>query len=207
MADNINVNPGTGGSAKAVATDEVGGVHFQRVKMTFGTDGVAADVSNASPMPINQVSAGYDVAASFSRPADTAAYSAGDVVGGVLRFQNVGPAGGSVVVTSFQLEIDRAGVPAGMTGYRLHLYNVTPPSALADNAPFAFPAGDRAAYLGYVDIDAPVDLGGTLYSEVNNIGKQVKLLGTDAWAYMVTASAYTPGNATPYKPTLHTVAL
>lgn len=211
MADNINVNPGTGGSAKAVATDEVGSVHFQRVKMTFGTDGVAADVSNANPVPINQVSAGYDVAVTFNRSADTAAYVAGDVIGnagGAARqFAGIGPAGGSVVITGLQLEIDRLDVPAGMTSYRLYLYNVTPPSALADNAPWDLPAGDRAAFLGYIDIDAPADLGSTVYAEMNNIGKQLKLASTDLFAYLVSNGGFAPGSATAYKITLHSVAL
>lgn len=211
MADNINVNPGTGGSAKAVATDEVGGVHFQRVKMTFGTDGAAADVSNANPMPINQISAGYDVAVTFARSADTAAYNAGDVIGNaggaVRQFANVGPAAGSIVITGVQLEIDRPDVPSGMTSYRLYLYNAAPLSALADNAAWDLPAGDRASFLGYVDIDPPVDLGSTVYAEVNNIGKQLKIASTDLFGYLVTNGGFTPGNATTYKVTLHTVAL
>ncbi len=50
MADNVTLNPGTGGAV--VATDDIGGVQFQRVKLTWGADGVADDVSAASPLPV-----------------------------------------------------------------------------------------------------------------------------------------------------------
>jgi hypothetical protein len=48
MADNVAVTPGTGAT---VAADDVGGVLFQRVKVTHGADGSATDVSPASPLP------------------------------------------------------------------------------------------------------------------------------------------------------------
>ena len=50
MADNITLNSGTGGAV--VATDDIGGVQYQRVKATFGADGVATDVSEANPLPV-----------------------------------------------------------------------------------------------------------------------------------------------------------
>lgn len=48
MADNI---PVTAGSGTNLATDEIGGVHYQRTKLTFGPDGTATDVSDADPLP------------------------------------------------------------------------------------------------------------------------------------------------------------
>jgi hypothetical protein len=49
MADNTQLNAGAGGDV--IATDDIGGVKFQRVKATFGVDGVATDVSSANPLP------------------------------------------------------------------------------------------------------------------------------------------------------------
>lgn len=37
MADNINVNPS---GSTSIATDDVSGVHFQKVKLTQGDDGI-----------------------------------------------------------------------------------------------------------------------------------------------------------------------
>lgn len=42
MADNIELPAGSGGPT--AATDDVGGFHYQRVKRSFGRDGVVADV-------------------------------------------------------------------------------------------------------------------------------------------------------------------
>ena len=50
MADNTTLNEGSGGDV--VATDDIGGVKYQRVKPAIGTDGSATDVSDANPMPI-----------------------------------------------------------------------------------------------------------------------------------------------------------
>jgi hypothetical protein len=45
VADNVAVTPGTGAT---IATDDVGGVQYQRVKICVGTDGAAADVTPAT---------------------------------------------------------------------------------------------------------------------------------------------------------------
>jgi len=47
MADNVTL-PGTGG---VVATDDIGGVQYQRVKPAWGVDGVAGDVTATNPLP------------------------------------------------------------------------------------------------------------------------------------------------------------
>lgn len=50
MADNTTLNPGTGGDV--IASDEIGGVKYQRVKLASGPDGVAIDVSDDAPLPV-----------------------------------------------------------------------------------------------------------------------------------------------------------
>ena len=50
MADNTTLNAGTGGDI--IATDDIAGVKHQRVKVEFGADGTATDVSAAAPLPI-----------------------------------------------------------------------------------------------------------------------------------------------------------
>lgn len=64
MADNI-----TRADGKTVATDEIGGVHFQRAKLAFGVDGTSTDVSAANPVPIN------DRTPTFSAPLNQTAVS------------------------------------------------------------------------------------------------------------------------------------
>lgn len=50
MADNTLLNVGTGGDT--IATDDIGGIKYQRVKVTFGVDGAASDVALANPLPV-----------------------------------------------------------------------------------------------------------------------------------------------------------
>lgn len=161
-------------------------------------------------------SSGFTSVLSFARTADTNAYTAGDVegtgtgaAGAALEFDNIGPAaGGEVMITSTGLEHDITAVPSGMTSYRLHLYGVTPPSALGDNAAWDLPSGDRASYLGYVDLGTPVDVGSTLYVKTDGNNVQITVpAGGKVFGYLVTNGGYTPASATVRKITLHSVAL
>lgn len=72
--DNLAYTPGLGAS---VATDYVGGVHVQRVKIQHGADGFASDVSRDDPLPVTTSSRIVDVTLSLDT---SAAYAAGDVL-------------------------------------------------------------------------------------------------------------------------------
>lgn len=145
-----------------------------------------------------------------TRPANTDAYTAGDVVGplaAAISFPSLGPAAGRIMITSVSLEIDENAIPSGMTSFRLHLYNVTPPSALADNAAWDLPAGDRASYVGFIDLGTPADLGATLFVQTEKVNKQLLLAGTGLFGYLQTIGSYTPASATVHKVTLNAVVL
>lgn len=51
MVDNTVLNSGTGGDT--IATDDIGGVKHQRVKVQIGADGAASDVHGGNPMPVS----------------------------------------------------------------------------------------------------------------------------------------------------------
>jgi hypothetical protein len=187
----------TGGSVTVAAgTNIIGNVGIDQT-----TPGTTDSVSVKSQ--------GFGAAVSLTRTADTNAYAANDVIGSAtgstaaLTFANMGPSGKEIMITSVALEIDADAIITGETSYRLYLYNGTPPSALGDNAAFDLPSGDRASFLGYVDLGTPVDLGSTLYVETNGVNKQVTLSGTGLFGYLVTNGAYTPTSARIYKITLH----
>jgi hypothetical protein len=237
MADNIAI---TQGSGTTIATDDVSGVQYQVVKISAGADGLAGSlvdwttgtagspaggvqsvqgVSGGTPVPVT--SGGYDVATTVTRGANVTPYTAGDVVGGALDLGALGPSAGAVMITGAQLLLNltsAATVPSGMTSFRLYLYSVTPPSAYADNAQWGLPTsgitltGDRASYLGFIDLGSPVNLGVsgsfTPYCEANGINKQVRLTGTKLFGYLVTNGGYTPAaNSEIYTLTMHTVAV
>lgn len=142
---------------------------------------------------------GYVSQTTITRPADTTAYTAGDVVGATaaaITFADIGASFGSIVITDADLRIDVSSVPAGMTSFRLHLYNETPPSALADNAAWDLPSGDRASYLGYVDIGTPEDVGSTLFVQTDGTAvKTVQMKTPNLYGYLVTNGGFTPTSA------------
>jgi len=53
MADNTQLNANTTVGDK-VATDDIGGIKHQRVKVEVGADGVAQDVHDGRPMPVKE---------------------------------------------------------------------------------------------------------------------------------------------------------
>lgn len=55
MADNLGINTGSGAT---VATDDIGGVHHQLVKIEFGQPDSATPVSSANPLPTTMPATG-----------------------------------------------------------------------------------------------------------------------------------------------------
>lgn len=50
MADNVELDAGSGGAT--IATDDVGGAQYQRVKLDIGGDGVSSPVVSGNPLPV-----------------------------------------------------------------------------------------------------------------------------------------------------------
>ena len=121
-------------------------------------------------------------------PAATS-HVAGDCFGAAQDFALGAPSGATLRIESAQLEIDGS---AETTAWRAHLFNITPPSAVADDGAFLLAAGDRASYLGWVDFIQTVNLGSTQYIEATP-NKQIKLLGTSVFGYLVNGTTLTPG--------------
>jgi len=148
----------------------------------------------------------YSSVVSFTRPANTTAYTAGDVIGtgagndAIHTLANIGSSGGYVVVQSIELVLGIAAVPSGMTSFRVHFYDSSP-NAAADNSVFDVASADRAKYLGYIDLPAPVDLGSTCFTQIDYPGKLFKLASasTSLFCELQTIGGFTPAaNSEPY---------
>lgn len=151
---------------------------------------------------------GFGPHISFTRPADTTVYTANDVVGGPLRFPFLAPFGANFFLNSALLRIFRTTVIVSETTYVLHLYSNKPPSQLADNAAFTVSAADAPFYLGQIDLPQVLDLGALVWSKVDNLQMQRKLVqaasptapedeqGNWLHAYLVTVGGYTPESGT-----------
>jgi hypothetical protein len=172
-------------------------------------------VSVTSPLPVVQIDGGYFGSDTLTRANDTVAYGAVDVIGEsstagstVMEFTNIGPAGGGdVLITDAELEISLSAVPSGMTSFTLYLYSVTPPSALADAATWDLPSGDRASFLGGINLGTPVDLGSTLYVSTSGINLKRRLASSSVFGYLVTTGAYSGAAVTAYKVKLHAIGV
>ena len=136
----------------------------------------------------------FTASATFTPAA--ASHTAGDSVGVAAEFvlkdnQGGAPAPGSTInIISASMRIDGATVET--TAWRLHMFSVTPPSALADDAAFLLASGDRSSYLGYIDLSQVIDLGDSLFIEMPNINKIITLTGTSVFGYLVNGTTLTP---------------
>lgn len=137
----------------------------------------------------------FSASATFT-PAATS-HVAGDSIGGAVEFvlkDRLGspPSSGShLKITSATLQINGGTIET--TAWRLHLYTVTPPSAYADDAAWDISnATDLTSYLGYVDLSQVLDLGTTLYIDMPNLNKQIKLTGNSVFGYLVNGTTLTP---------------
>lgn len=144
---------------------------------------------------------GYVSSATDTRPNNATPYTALDVVGNdtptVLTFANIGPAGGGkVIITRVSLQVNAAAIPAGMGNFRLNLYDAAP-TAIADNAPYDLPAGDRAKHVALIEIPTPYDLGATLKADTEGqfypIRAEVNVpVGGTLYGILQTLNGYAP---------------
>jgi len=153
----------------------------------------------------------YRSAVTLTRPSNTTAYAAGDVIGvadsgtpanagsAIITLSNIGPSGGFVLLQSVRLMIGKSSVPAGMGAFRLHLY-MESPTAILDNAAFDLVAGDVGKYAGFVDLSAPQDFGSILVTQSDYPGTLIKLAtgSTSLFAQLETRGAFTPASGTLY---------
>jgi len=136
----------------------------------------------------------------ITRPANTTAYTAGDVVGTNpatnLEFTNILPESGQhFYITDAKIEVEKSSVPAGMSSFTLHLYDATP-TAITDNLAWTLLLADGGKYLGSIQFSTPVDLGTTLIYWLENINIKRKLAtgSTSIYGQLVTDAGWTPGS-------------
>lgn len=175
MADNVAITPGSGAT---IAADEISSVLYQRVKVTHGADGTATDVSTTSPLPTRRVGATLTAA-----PTVTAgAYSANDVVGGLLTFTNaVRDTGGRGIINSIVF------TDLGVTANVLNLWLFSDaPASIADNAAFDPSDAELLTLVGVVQIAAADYLIATDNQAAMklNVGLQYNVTATSLYGYL-----------------------
>jgi len=183
-------------------------VNIGSATLSVTADGVEIKNDSGNPIPVADAGSSltvdgkaYRTTATITRPSNTTAYAAGDVVGdtggsAIISLAGAGPTAGFVIIQSISLVFSDSSVPAGMGAFRVHLHSASP-TAIADNAAFDLVSGDRATYMGFIDLPAPQDLGSTLYTQTDYPGRLVKLAAasTSLFVEIETRGAYTPVSA------------
>lgn len=113
MADNVELNAGTGGAT--VATDDVSGVQFQKVKLDVGADGVSAPLSNSNPIPVSDAGGALTVDAAELTAIQTATEATQAAVEGTLTVSGTVELGATALAALETITVATvtAALPAG----------------------------------------------------------------------------------------------
>ncbi len=193
MADNIAITAGTG---TTIATDDIGGVMYQRVKLSIGADGSATDVSAAAQMPVTTKAKYVDVTLSTL---ETAALADGDImcvtteVTGAFTNND----GTGVIQSIHVLDEADQGV-----AFDLVFFSANTSLGTANAAPSISDA-DARTILGRVRVNAAdyIDLGGSRTATLTGVGLGVKSGSgvDDMWVSAISRGAPTYAAATDLK--------
>jgi hypothetical protein len=106
MADNTSVTPGTG---IVIASDDIGGVQHQRVKVVIGNDGISnGDISSTNPMP---VSGTVTANTGLSQPlTDTQLRATSVPVSGIVNSQYIDSNTTGTITGTSNVEINTSGM-------------------------------------------------------------------------------------------------
>jgi hypothetical protein len=199
---------GSDGHPLLVSTTDPLPVNIGSATLSVTADGVEIKNDSGNPIPCSDAGSSltvdgkaYRATATITRPSNTTAYTAGDVVGdtggsAIISLTSVGPTAGFVIIQSISLVFSDSVVPAGMGAFRVHLYSASP-TAIADNASFDLVSGERATYMGFIDLPTPQDFGSSLYTQADYPGRLIKLAAasTTLFVEIETRGAYTPVSA------------
>lgn len=195
MADNV---PITAGSGTNIASDDIGSVQFQRIKLIHGADGTNdGDVATGNPLPVRRRA--DTITTTITRPADTTAYAANDVwadstssptTGGFTFSSAARASGGSGLITDVVIVNSGAAALSG----ELWIFDDSV-TAVNDNAAFALSDADAAKLVGVIPfLTEAQPSNGVAY--LNNVNLQFKAVGSANLRFLVKVkAAYTPINA------------
>lgn len=196
---------GLDGKARSVSSSDRLPVDIGSATLSVTADGVEIKNDVGNPVPVSgTLSAGglqIITTAFFTRPADTTAYAAQDVVSNstsapaVLTFAGAARAnGGSGLILSAR-HIKNSTTTAGAT-YRLHLYKVSTITPINDNAQFTMLYANRSNRIGFIDFSHAA--GGTGSDSTNALSTFQNLpfvcgaSSTSLFGILTVSAAYTP---------------
>lgn len=196
-------NVGASGTKVTAAAMPTGGVGFLGwlsaiANYLAGTLTVSGTVTAAG-------AAGGSFSATFTRPADTTAYTAGDVVSNstssttMMTFSNVVSANGKGgYITGARLHTDKKSITPRI---RVHLYSDNTATVSADNAAHQYRFADISKRLGYFDLPAmttPADTTNSTESVGQDFTQRVRFQcgasSRTVYAVLEALDAFTPAS-------------
>lgn len=180
MADNVPIDPGVGVGAQDIATDDVGGAHYQKIKLDAGGDGVAVPVvagqqAMAASVPVVVASdqtvllvGSSDVVVTVTPTVDTSAYASGDLLFDSAEIANAVRANAGLAVLQSITILDKADQGVAFT---LIFANAATDFGTANSAPDPDDT-EAATVIGIVRVAAAdyIDLGASKVATITNIG-------------------------------------
>lgn len=168
MADNIDI---TEGSGTTVATDDVSGAHYQRIKLDVGGDGASIPVVEGAGIAAVPVSVS-DHVASATPTLDTSAYAEGDLLFDSTEVTNAVRANGGTAVLQSITILDKA---ANMSPFTILIANAATDFGTLNAAPDPDDT-ESGTVIGHVAVETThyVDLGANAVACVYPIGLLLK---------------------------------
>lgn len=199
MADNTTLNTGTGGDV--IASDDISGVKFQRVKLIHGADGTNdGDTSKTNPFPVLPLGLPKTIKVDVTRPADTTAYASGDAIsdstsaptsGGFTITSAARASGGSCIITD--VCVASSNDPATRLSGEIFLFD-TSVTNINDNAAFAVSDTEIKTCAGVIPFSL-YDVGNNGFAHITGLNIMATCSGSANLRFLLRArNAYTPAS-------------
>lgn len=191
MPDNTTLNAGTGGDV--IASDDIGGVKYQRVKVAFGADGSATDASPTNPLPAAVYSRTSKVAVTPT-VTSASAYAAGNAVGGKMTFAGVFDSANSGILQSIRVRSKSIQT----TGLKLYLFTSDPTNTTwTDKTAPSVNVADLPNLVGPFTLGSPDSgLGTETTWTLEGIGAAIVASGTGLFGILVATGTPTWASTT-----------
>jgi|GEM_PF-2525047 len=196
MSDGVTINPATttGGPTIYTETDAATGFQMQGVKVLTGAKDVnGGPVSATNPFPVQLQSGASIVGSVLGRTSKvavtptvtaTAAYTAGNEVGGLMTFASIFDAQQSGILQSVRIRCKSVQT----AGFKLYLFTANPTnSTWTDKSTPAINAADIPAVVGPFNlVTADSGLGTETTYELDGIGAAILSSTTSLYGVLVT---------------------
>jgi hypothetical protein len=149
--------------------------------------------------------------ATFTRPADTTAYTSGDLVANNVTAGSVTPMSFAVADSQRpnsggrirRASLRKTGTGISNASFRLHLYTASPTPANGDND--AWSTNKAANYIGYFDFAAASQIAftdGAACNAVPAVGSELNFTSDTLYGLLEARGAYTPISGEVFTPEL-----